>query len=126
MCCLIQVLPSANLSQVVNLAWGLSHMRYPSPEASDTHSDITSTHSSPHNISNSHTPSAAWQVACLRELKLRCVCAGVEVDCSQLVLMLQDMGVMALGEGAAAVADRLFAEQQEHACCSLQFQSGCR
>lgn len=57
---------------------------------------------------------------------MRCVCAGVEVDCSQLVHMLRELGVAGLAEGAAAVADRLFVEQEEDAYCSLQFQPGCR
>lgn len=48
------------------------------------------------------------------------------MDCSQLVVVLRELGVAGLAEGAAAVADRLFAEQEDDAYCSLQFQPGCR
>lgn len=120
-----QVLPSAGLTQVVNLVWGLSRLRSPAGGQDDlSHSFNFNDHTLASGDCYSFSP--AWQAACLRELRLRCVCAGVDVDCSQLVVMLRELGVAGLAEGAAAVADRLFAEQEDDAYCSLQFQPGCR
>lgn len=53
------------------------------------------------------------------------MCAGHDVDCGQLVPMLQELGVLGLAPGAAAVADKLFIQQEDDAYCSL-LQPGCR
>jgi hypothetical protein len=124
--CAAQVLPSAGLTQVVNLVWGLSRLRNPAGCQDDFSSHTYSFQDHPLAAPECYSFSPAWQAACLRELRLRCVCAGVDVDCSQLVGMLRELGVAGLAEGAAAVADRLFAEQEDDAYCSLQFQPGCR
>jgi len=140
---IIQVLPTAGLSQVVNLTWGLSQLRHPATAAgarssfrTSPHSDAD-THNSPslndgHTSMGSslsevgpHSSSPAWQAACLRELRLRCMCAGHDVDCGQLVQMLEELGVLGLAPGAAAVADKLFTQQEDDAYCSL-LQPGCR
>lgn len=121
-----QVLPSAGLTQVVNLVWGLSRLRSPAGGQDNNLSHSFSFHGHTLVSSDCYSFSPAWQAACLRELRLRCVCAGVDVDCSQLVVVLRELGVAGLAEGAAVVADRLFAEQEDDAYCSLQFQPGCR
>jgi hypothetical protein len=51
---------------------------------------------------------------------MRCVCAGVDVDCKELLQMLRELGAPGLAEGAAAAADKLFAEQEDEAVCYLQ------
>lgn len=135
---------TAGLKQVVNLAWGLSRLRSsaaatqacpPLDSAATTdqhvllHGDVSTSQPlrSKSEDGGPHTLSMAWQAACLRELRLRCMCAGADVDCMQLVQMLREVGVMGLAEGAAAAADKLFAEAEEEAAyCSLQFQPGCR
>jgi hypothetical protein len=128
----MQVLPAAGLKQVVNLAWGLCRLcaqpatLVDSSETSQRFSSAFKGEQAGH-AGHSHTPSAAWQAACLRELRLRCICAGVDTDCKQLVQMLRDLGVEGFADATAAVADQLFAEQDEfEACCSLQFQPGCQ
>jgi hypothetical protein len=107
---LLQVLPGAGLHQLVNIAWGRGRLRERETEPLP--------------------PSPTWQVACLRELRLRCMCAGHDVDCKQLVPLLQELGVAGLEDAAAAAAaDALFAAQgeaDEDALCSVQFQPGCR
>jgi hypothetical protein len=131
LCARMQVLPAAGLKQVVNLAWGLCRL-CSQPTALGESTDTTQRSSSALKGDQavysgpSHTPSAAWQAACLRELRLRCICAGVDTDCKQLVHMLRDLGVDGFADATAAVADQLFAEQDELEACFLQFQPGCQ
>jgi hypothetical protein len=72
-------------------------------------------------------PSAAWQAACLREVRLRCRCSGVELDCGSLAQVLAELGVAGLAEGAAA-ADQSFSDEENalNGYCAVEFQPGCR
>lgn len=149
-----QVLPTAGLTQVVNLVWGFSRLSRFSTGASSAAS-TTSTTAAPTATQSDHTESAvggsaghtfgdrgrdadsspasshsffstSWQAACLRELRLRCMCAGHDVECRELVHMLRELGVVGLAEGAAVLADQLFQDLDDDSACMLQFQPGCR
>jgi hypothetical protein len=100
MCLLL--LPRAALPQLLSIAKGIQQLRQ-------------------------RPPSAAWQAACLREVRLRCRCSGVELDCGSLAEILADLGVGGLAEGAAA-ADQSFSDEEnaQNGYCAVQFQPGCR
>lgn len=98
----LQILPSAGLPELVNLAKGVLQLDH-------------------------GPPSKTWQAAVLREVRLRCRRNGIELDCCHLVELLAELGIEGLAEGAA-LANQSFWEEEnaERAYCSVQFQPGCR
>jgi hypothetical protein len=118
----LALVAGAGVHELVNLAWGLCQLRQrlheqpPLPPAAAA---------SPAAAAPSH----AWQAAVLRELRLRCTCAGHDTDCRGLLDLLAELGVRGFAEAAAAAADALFAQRSdvdEDGVCCVQFQPGCR
>ncbi|KAF6264801.1 hypothetical protein COO60DRAFT_1482673 [Scenedesmus sp. NREL 46B-D3] len=72
-------------------------------------------------------PAQAWQACCLREVRLRCRCSGVELDCASLAQLLAEVGVVGLADGVAA-AEQSFSDEENalNGYCAVEFQSGCR
>jgi hypothetical protein len=96
------LLPRSGLPQLLSIAKGMQQLRQ-------------------------RPPSAAWQAACLREVRLRCRCSGVELDCESLAQVLAEVGVSGLADGAAA-AEQTFSDEENalNGYCAVEFQPGCR
>jgi len=93
----LQVLPSAGISELVNMAWSLHHL-------------------------GTGPASLHWQAACLKQLRRRFLSCGQQLDCRQLAELLEEMGVPGL-LGGAALADASYTSCDREV--GVEFQPGC-
>lgn len=93
----LQVLASAGIPELVNMAWGLHRL-------------------------GAGPASLHWQAACLKQLQVRCLSCGQQLECRQLAELLDELGVPGL-LGGAALADASCAGEVEG---GVEFQPGCR